>query len=124
MASDAFLVPAANVASRPRVNEGVVAPNIAAHLPFVAMEGVMVGRGTGRIAKTQHDRIRRRALDAPRRMAEDHEGCLFTRIADDAKLGMTAEELEAIPAAGGLNGAGWENSWAAGFTGSSAEHWK
>ncbi|MYH53291.1 MAG: adenylosuccinate lyase, partial [Gemmatimonadetes bacterium] len=43
MATDAILVLAANVGSGLRVNEGVVAANLAVHLPFMVMEGVMMG---------------------------------------------------------------------------------
>ena len=51
MATDAILVLAANVAGGLWVNEGVVAANLAVHLPFMVMEGVMMGAaggGTGR----------------------------------------------------------------------------
>ena len=43
MATDAILVLTANVASGLRVNEDVVAANLAPHLPFMAMEGAPAG---------------------------------------------------------------------------------
>ena len=95
MATDALLVLAANVASGLRVNAGVVESNLAVHLPFMVMEGVMMGAAAGGANRQEaHERIRRHTLEAARRMTEGAEGDLFERIADDDALGVSAEELE------------------------------
>ena len=95
MATDALLVLAANVASGLRVNAGVVASNLAVHLPFMIMEGVMMdSAAAGTDRQEAHERIRRHTLEAARRMTEGAEGDLFERIAADDALGVSAEELE------------------------------
>ena len=105
MAVDAILVLSANVASGLRVNEGVVAANLAVHLPFMVMEGVMMGAaGAGGDRQEAHERIRGYALEAVRRMAEGEEGGLFERVAGDEELGVSAEELEAMARPEGLVG--------------------
>ena len=95
MATDALLVLAENVASGLRVNAGMVAANLAVHLPFMVMEGVMMdaaAAGTNR--QEAHERIRRHTLDAARRMTEGAEGDLFERVAADDTLGVSASQLE------------------------------
>ncbi len=106
MATDAILVLAANVAGGLRVNEGVVAANLAVHLPFMAMEGAMMGAaaGAGGDRQDAHERIRRHALEAAARMNEGEEGGLFERIAGDGGLGVSVEELEAMARPEGLVG--------------------
>ena len=95
MATDSVLVLAANVAAGLRVNPGVVAANLAVHLPFMAMESVLMGvSAAGGDRQDVHERIRRHALDAARRMTEGEDGDLFARIAADDALGVSAEELE------------------------------
>ncbi len=95
MATDALLVLAGNVASRLRVNAGVVASNLAVHLPFMVMEGVMMDAAAGGADRQEaHKRIRRHTLEAARRMTEGAGGDLFERIAADDALGVSAEELE------------------------------
>ena len=105
MATDAILVLAANVASGLRVNPGVVAANLAVHLPFMAMEAVLMGTtAAGGDRQDAHERIRRHTLDAARRMTEGEEGDLFARIAADEALGVSAEELEKLARPGKLVG--------------------
>ena len=95
MATDALLVLAENVASGLRVNTGVVAANLAEHLPFMVMEGVMMdAAGAGADRQEAHERIRRHALEAARRMTEGAEGDLFQRVAADESLAVSARELE------------------------------
>ena len=98
MATDAVLVLAANVAGGLRVNKCVVEDNLDAHLPFMAMEAVMMAMVAGKGGDRQevHNRIRRHALEATRRMAEGEEGGLFERVAADEGLGVSVEELEAM----------------------------
>ena len=94
MATDALLILAENVASGLRVNGGVVAANLAVHLPFMVMESVMMdATAAGGDRQEAHERIRRHTLDAARRMTEGEEGDLFARIAADEALGVTASEL-------------------------------
>ena len=97
MATDAILVLAENVASGLRVNAGVVAANLAVHLPFMAMESVLMGTtAAGGDRQDAHERIRRHTLAAARRMTEGEDGDLFARIAADESLGVSAEELEEL----------------------------
>ncbi len=97
MATDAILVLAANVASGLRVNEGVVASNLAVHLPFMVMESVLMGTtAAGGDRQDAHERIRHHTLDAARRMTDGEEGDLFARIAADETLEVSAEELERL----------------------------
>ncbi len=94
MATDALLILARNVASGLRVNAGVVAANMAVHLPFMAMEAVMMDAAAGGGDRQDaHERIRRHALAAARRMTEGGEADLFERIAADEALGVSAAEL-------------------------------
>ena len=97
MATDAILVLAENVAAGLRVNAGVVTANLAVHLPFMAMESVLMGTTAGGGDRQDaHERIRRHTLAAARRMTEGEDGDLFARIADDESLGVSAEELEEL----------------------------
>ena len=95
MTTDAALVLAENVASGLRVNRGVVAANLATHLPFMVMEAVLMEatlRGADR--QRAHERIRHHTLAAARRMTEGREADLLARVAADAELGMSRAELE------------------------------
>ncbi len=95
MATDAVLVLAGNVADGLHVNDGVVAANLAVHLPFMVMEAVMMDAAAGGGDRQEaHERIRRHTLAAARRMTEGEEGDLFARIAADSELGVTAAQLE------------------------------
>ncbi|NNM33126.1 MAG: adenylosuccinate lyase [Gemmatimonadetes bacterium] len=97
MATDAILVLMENVASGLRVNEHVVQSNLALHLPFMAMEGVLmeeVSRGGDR--QELHEAIRRQALAAARRMNEGEAPALFSHVADDPAFSISREELDAL----------------------------
>ncbi|MDE2654955.1 MAG: adenylosuccinate lyase [Gemmatimonadota bacterium] len=95
MATDALLALAGNVAAGLRVNAGVVEANLAAHLPFMVMEGVMMDAAAGGADRQEsHERIRRHTLEAARRMTEGADSNLFERIAADDVLGVSAAELE------------------------------
>ena len=94
MATDAILVLATNVARGLRVNRQVVAANLALHLPFMAMESVMMaGASTGGDRQNLHERIRQHTLRAARQMTEGRSHDLFARIAADESIGVTAEDL-------------------------------
>ena len=97
MATDAILVLAGNVADGLRVNEGVVAANLAVHLPFMAMESVLMeAAADGGDRQDAHESIRRHTLAAARRMTEGGDGELFAHIAADGTLGVGVEQLEAL----------------------------
>ena len=95
MATDAILILAGNVGSGLRVNTGVVAANLAVHLPFMVMEGVMMEAAAAGVDRQEaHERIRHHTLEAARRMTRGEQGDVFARVADDEKLDVTADELE------------------------------
>ena len=95
MATDALLVLAANVAGGLRVNPGVVAANLSVHLPFMVMEAVMMdAAAAGGDRQEAHERIRRHALDAARRMTDGRDGDLLARVAADEELGVDRAALE------------------------------
>ncbi len=105
MATDAILILAENVADGLRVNPGVVAANLAVHLPFMVTETVMMNAtAAGGDRQEAHERIRRHALDAARRMAEGEPGDLFARIAADESLGVGADALAEMARPEGLVG--------------------
>jgi len=91
---DATLVLAENVASGLVVHPAVVARNLDEHLPFMAMETVLmhaVKRGGDRQAL--HERIRRHSLEAAHKMKAGEPGDLLSRVADDPDFGLSQEEL-------------------------------
>ncbi len=105
MATDAVLVLAENVASGLRVNRGVVAANLAVHLPFMAMESVLMDAVAGGADRQRaHERIRRHTLAAARRMTEGRQADLFARVANDEALGVSRAALEEMAAPDGLIG--------------------
>ena len=124
MAVDAALLLAANVASGLRVNAEVVAANLAEHLPFMAMESVLMeASAAGGDRQELHERIRRHALAAARARTEGATdgataagdelptqarasggGGLFARIADDDAIPFTLDQLEALALPEGLVG--------------------
>jgi adenylosuccinate lyase len=92
---DGALVLAENVASGLRVHPAVVERNLAEHLPFMAMETVLmhaVRKGGDR--QELHERIRRHALAAAQRMKEGSESDLVQRVAEDEALGISRQELD------------------------------
>lgn len=97
MATDAILVLLENVARGLRVNEHVVESNLAVHLPFMAMEGLLmaeVARGGDR--QELHEAIRRQALAAARRMNEGKDPELFSHVLADPAFSIGREELDAL----------------------------
>lgn len=105
MAADAVLTLAANVAAGLRVNVRVVASNLASHLPFMALESVLVKASTcGGDRQDVHERIRVHALEAARRTTEGEDPGLVERIAADEALATTAEEMRQMARAEQLVG--------------------
>lgn len=97
MSTDAVLLLAANVAAGMRVNARVVAEGLAAHLPFMALESVLMKASIeGGDRQALHERIRVHALAAARRVAEGKELDLAERVGADEALGVTAEEMRAL----------------------------
>lgn len=94
MATDAILLLAANVAEGLRVNAKVVRANLAAHLPFMALESVLLKASlAGGDRQELHERIRVHALEAARRATEGEDPGLVERIAGDAALRTSAAEM-------------------------------
>src|SRR5690606_29033724 len=95
LALDGSLVLLENVARGLVVNPEVIRRNLAEHLPFMASETILmhaVKRGGDR--QELHERIRRHALAAARRMKEEGEPAdLLERIAADEAFGLGAGEL-------------------------------
>lgn len=94
MTVDAVLVLVGNVSDGLRVNEHVVQANLATHLPFMAMESVLMAETAGGGDRQEvHEAIRRHALAAARRMNEGREPELFENVAADPAFSTTLEEL-------------------------------
>jgi adenylosuccinate lyase len=96
---DGTLVLAENVAAGLVVHPAVVARNLEEHLPFMAMETVLmqaVQRGGDRQAL--HERIRRHSLAAAKKMKEGEPGDLPERITGDPAFELSREELEDLMA--------------------------
>ena len=91
---DGTLVLAEDVASRLTVQPGVIERNLEGHLPFIGTEAVLmhaVEEGGDRQAL--HERIRRHALAASRRIRRGEPNDLLSRIAGDAAFGTDEETL-------------------------------
>ncbi|MFQ5536679.1 MAG: adenylosuccinate lyase [Gemmatimonadota bacterium] len=98
LALDGTLVLVENVARGLVVHPEVVRRNLAEHLPFMATETILM-QATARGGDRQelHERIRRHALEASRRMKEEGaEADLLDRIAADPAFGLSREELDAL----------------------------
>lgn len=94
MSVDAILVLAKNITSGLRVNRHVVASNLSVHLPFMAMENVLMeATSKGGDRQALHEAIRQHALAAARRMNEGEEAGLFQAVAADPVFNVTEEEL-------------------------------
>ncbi len=98
LALDGALVLAENVSRGLVVHPQVIRRNLAEHLPFMATETILmraVQRGGDR--QELHERIRRHALEAARRMKEEGAPAdLLERIADDEAFGLDRAELEEL----------------------------
>ncbi|MEX0980055.1 MAG: adenylosuccinate lyase [Gemmatimonadota bacterium] len=98
MTLDAILALVENVASGLVVNEAVIRRNLAVQLPFMATETILM-HATSRGGDRQelHERIRRHALDASKRMKEEGvEADLLERIRGDAAFGLDDETLATL----------------------------
>ncbi len=94
MSTDAVLLLAANVAGGLRVNSRVVDANLAAHLPFMALEAALLkASAAGGDRQELHERMRVHALEAARRATEGKDPELVERIAGDEALGTSADEM-------------------------------
>ncbi|MBW3535625.1 MAG: adenylosuccinate lyase [Gemmatimonadetes bacterium] len=94
---DGALVLVENVAGGLVVNREVVRRNLAEHLPFMATEVVLMNAvKQGGDRQELHERIRRHAMEAARRMKEEGAPAdLAERIAGDPAFGMDRTALDA-----------------------------
>ncbi|MGI9626171.1 MAG: adenylosuccinate lyase, partial [Longimicrobiales bacterium] len=100
MSVDAILVLAKNITSGLRVNRHVVESNLSTHLPFMAMENVLMeATSKGGDRQELHEAIRQHALAAARRMNEGEEAGLFEAVAKDPAFNVTEEELSRLAVA-------------------------
>jgi len=94
---DGALVLAENVSGGLTVHPAVIERNLGEHLPFMAMETVLmhaVEKGGDR--QELHEAIRRHALAAAARMKDGEESDLVARVAGDDRFGLDEEGLEAL----------------------------
>ncbi len=98
LALDGILVLLENVARGLVVNPVVIGKNLEEHLQFMATETIlMLAVQKGGDRQALHERIRRHAMAAARRMKEEGERAdLLERIAGDEAFGMTREELREL----------------------------
>ena len=98
LAIDAILNIYINVASGLVVYPRVITKHVMDELPFMATENIMmeaVKRGGDR--QELHELIRTHSMEAGKRVKVDGEkNDLIERIADDARFGMTLEELNSV----------------------------
>ncbi len=94
---DGALVLAENVAHGLQVHPAVIRSNLEEHLPFMAMETVLMHASqAGGDRQELHERIRRHSLAAAARMKEGQPGDLADRVADDEAFGLSRQELAAL----------------------------
>jgi len=94
---DGALVLAENVALGLQVHPAVVRSNLEEHLPFMAMETVLMHASqAGGDRQELHERIRRHSLAAAARMKEGEAGDLVERVADDDAFGLSRDELASL----------------------------
>ncbi len=94
---DGALVLAENVALGMTVHPAVVRRNLEEHLPFMAMETVLMQAVSGGGDRQElHERIRRHSLAAAGRMKEGDSSDLLDRVAADPAFGLSREELETL----------------------------
>jgi adenylosuccinate lyase len=98
LAMDGVLVLVENVAGGLVVNPAVIAANLKEHLAFMASETILMqATSAGGDRQALHERIRRHAMAAAKRMKEEGAPSdLLDRIASDAAFGMDRAELEAL----------------------------
>jgi adenylosuccinate lyase len=94
---DGALVLAENVAAGLVVHPAVVERNLAEHLPFMAMETVLMHAvEAGGDRQELHEAIRRHALAAAGRMKEGKESDLVERVAADDSFGLDEAGVRAL----------------------------
>ncbi|MEQ1857340.1 MAG: adenylosuccinate lyase [Longimicrobiales bacterium] len=94
---DGSLVLLENVAKGLIVNPEVVRKNLAEHLPFMAVETILmhaVSRGGDR--QQLHERLRQHSISAAQRMKEGAEVDLLQRIAGDTAFGLSRPDLDRL----------------------------
>ena len=94
---DGSLMLLENVAQGLVVNEEVIRRNLAEHLPFMAVETILmhaVSRGGDRQAL--HERLRQHSIAAAQEMKEGAEVDLLERIASDRALGLSRGDLDRL----------------------------
>ncbi|MBM4185230.1 MAG: adenylosuccinate lyase [Gemmatimonadetes bacterium] len=97
LALDGSLVLLENVARGLVVNPAMVARNLAEHLPFMAVETILmhaVSRGGDR--QQLHERLRQHSIAAAERMKEGAEVDLLQRIAGDRAFGLSRADLDRL----------------------------
>jgi len=102
LAADAILELAADVASGLVVYPKVIAKNLAAELPFMAVENVLMAAvAAGGDRQELHERLRRHAQAAGDRVKRDGaENDLLDRVRADPAFRMVREGLGAVLAPG------------------------
>ena len=97
LAADAILLLMHNVASGLAVHREVIRRRVAAELPFMATEKLMLRAvRSGSDRQDAHETIRRHSMDAIRAMRESGgENDLVDRLAGDPAMGASMEELRA-----------------------------
>lgn len=96
LAVDGILRLVANVSAGIRVNEKVIARDVAGYLPFIATENLLmasVKKGGNR--QEMHEVIRRNSLEAARRMNEGEACHLLAMLGDDPAFNLSLEEIQA-----------------------------
>ena len=94
---DGALVLAENVSAGLTVHPAVVKRNLAEHLPFMAMETVlMMAVEKGGDRQVLHEAIRRHALAAAGRMKEGEESDLVERVTGDERFGLDEDGVRAL----------------------------
>lgn len=106
LCADALLVIVRDVASGIVVHEQVIRRRLERSLPFLVVEEALIaGVGKGGDRQELHERIRRHAMEARRRLdagADDND--FFDRVAGDPAFGLDRRELEALGDAATLVG--------------------
>ena len=97
LATDAVLQLYLDVSAGLVVHPAVIERNLAAELPFLATERVLMEAvRAGADRQDAHEAVRRAAMQAAQEIFEGREGRLRERLAEDATLGPVAARLEAI----------------------------
>jgi adenylosuccinate lyase len=98
LCADAVLQIVNNVASGLVVHEAVIAARLARFLPFLVVERILIaGVAKGGDRQELHERLRQHAMDARSRLddgAPDND--FFARVAADAVIGLSMDELEKL----------------------------